>query len=163
MSICRGRYETGRNRTEEPWMIVIGLMILPRDLLIFLPFSSRTMPCVMSDAYGLTASSPGARDPIAVNSWLWNHPRCWSEPSRHKSASNFLPPPPPADERSRPTPISSSIDHDVPLSNHTSIVSRPFSQVSAADFPCSKSSGGTNSSMGDSHQSRSLFSRALMI
>ena len=34
-------------------MTVIGLMMFPRDLLIFLPASSTTMPCVISVPYGL--------------------------------------------------------------------------------------------------------------
>lgn len=65
-------------------MTVMGLRMFPRDLLIFLPASSTTIPCVMSVPYGLALfvvaeeeEGGGVVDVATdVSSWLWNHPRC---------------------------------------------------------------------------------------
>ena len=83
---------------------------------------------------------------MAVSSWLWNQPRCWSDPSRHTSAlNNPLP--------LLPTSNSSRRDHEVPLSNQTSMVSVPLRQVSlTGTSPWPTNDGGINSSIGPLHQ-----------
>ena len=45
------------------------------------PAPSTTKPCVSKAAYG---ARPSIAQP--VNNELWNQPRCWSEPSKYKSA-----------------------------------------------------------------------------
>src|SRR5471030_2013391 len=58
-----------------------GETVLPIDLDIFLPSPSTTKPCVSKALYG------GAPFNIEdVSSDEWNQPRCWSEPSRYRSA-----------------------------------------------------------------------------
>ena len=57
-------------------------------------------------------------------------------------------------------PLSANRDHELPLSNQTSIVSFPFTQIalsSSADFP-SASDGGIKSDTGPSHQYCGPFS-----
>ncbi len=60
-----------------------GSMPLPSDLLILRPSPSTVKPCVSSALYGGRPSSIEA-----VSSDEWNQPRCWSEPSRYRSAGN---------------------------------------------------------------------------
>ena len=50
---------------------------MPKDLLIFLPEPSTTKPCVRTASYGGTE-----RVPMEARSEEWNHPLCWSLPSR---------------------------------------------------------------------------------
>ncbi|MNM99969.1 hypothetical protein D3C81_1125490 [compost metagenome] len=58
-----------------------GAITLPRDLDILRPDSSTVKPWVSSSRYGawLSMAQP-------VSSDEWNQPRCWSEPSRYRSA-----------------------------------------------------------------------------
>src|SRR5471032_3657437 len=61
--------------------IFCGASVLPSDLDIFLPSPSTVKPWVSSALYG------GAPFSIEdVSSEEWNQPRCWSEPSRYRSA-----------------------------------------------------------------------------
>ena len=58
-------------------------MVLPSDFDIFRPSSSTKNPCVR------TARNGGApRVPRPTSSELWNQPRCWSLPSRYRSAGH---------------------------------------------------------------------------
>lgn len=54
--------------TLPPLMMVKGLKILPNDLLIFLSFSSRTIPWVMRVLYGATGGVLGGATATAVRS-----------------------------------------------------------------------------------------------
>ena len=54
-----------------------GETTLPKDLDCFLPFSSTTKPWVRTALYG---GRPFIA--ILVSKDDWNHPLCWSEPSR---------------------------------------------------------------------------------
>ena len=60
-----------------PMMIFLGSTTFPTDLDIFMPLSSSTNPCVKTFLYGAMPSE--ATD---VRRELWNHPLCWSLPSR---------------------------------------------------------------------------------
>ena len=61
--------------------IFCGASVLPSDFDIFLPFSSTVKPCVSSALYG---GAPFSIDEVSSDEW--NQPRCWSEPSRYRSA-----------------------------------------------------------------------------
>src|SRR5208337_4121943 len=63
-----------------------GAVALPRDLDIFRPFSSLTKPWVSTALKGATP-----RVPTASSNDEWNQPRCWSEPSKYKSAGQGRP------------------------------------------------------------------------
>jgi len=128
-----------------PLMTVNGLKTLPRLLLIFLPFSSKTIPCVMTVPYGAWAFSPSAVALIFVSRLDWNQPLCWSDPSRYTSASG-------RPSASGLTPSSLSSVHEHPESNQTSIVSSPLRHSRPSARLRSSSVGSTNSSAGPSHQ-----------
>src|SRR4030042_2417524 len=69
-------------------MISWGGMRLPNDLAIFLPRPSTTKPWVSTLLKGGFPSTH-----IAGIKEDWNHPRCWSEPSKYKAqgkSSSFL-------------------------------------------------------------------------
>ena len=55
--------------------------MLPSDFDILRPFSSTVKPCVSTPLYGACPFCA-----TEVSSELWNQPRCWSEPSRYRSA-----------------------------------------------------------------------------
>ena len=97
-------------------MMSCGAMILPSDLDILRPFSSTTKPCVNKPLYGARSLMA-----IDVNNEDWNQPRCWSEPSRYKSAGSV------SSSRSR-----STAKCVVPESNQTSKVSRTALYCSAS-------------------------------
>ena len=64
-----------------PWITMRGYTAFPKNLLISKPSSSSTNPCVITLEYRalpLVAT--------LVSKELWNHPWCWSVPSRYKSA-----------------------------------------------------------------------------
>ncbi|MNY19839.1 hypothetical protein D3C86_1532930 [compost metagenome] len=54
---------------------------MPSDLDILRPFSSTTKPWVSRPRYG---AWPSMAAPVSKEEW--NQPRCWSEPSRYRSA-----------------------------------------------------------------------------
>src|SRR3990167_8775408 len=58
-----------------------GATTLPFDLLILWPLPSTTNPCVSN---ALKGARPLMAQPVSRLDW--NQPRCWSEPSRYKSA-----------------------------------------------------------------------------
>src|SRR5574343_1725078 len=58
-----------------------GAMTLPLDLDILWPLPSTTKPCVSRALYG---ARPSMAQPESSEDW--NQPRCWSEPSRYRSA-----------------------------------------------------------------------------
>src|SRR5215207_1934103 len=62
-------------------MISCGRITLPTDFDIFRPSRSIRNPCV-------STSRNGGRPRVAspTSSELWNQPRCWSLPSRYRSA-----------------------------------------------------------------------------
>lgn len=65
-----------------------------------------------------------------------NHPRCWSRPSRYKSAGAVIP------------LWCNTLYHDAPLSNHTSMVSVPFVYLACKWLRL----GGRSSERGRDHQ-----------
>src|SRR5690349_5710736 len=92
--------------------------MLPSDFDILRPLPSTVKPCVSSAWYGGTPSSMQE-----TSSDEWNQPRCWSEPSRYRSAGNC--------ESARCEPRS-TVKCVEPESNHTSSVSRPLSYCPAS-------------------------------
>src|SRR3546814_18378571 len=79
---------------------------LPSDFDILRPCSSTVNPCVRHCLYGAALSIA-----MPVSSDDWNQPRCWSEPSRYRSAG-------------LPRPRSSStVSWVTPESNQTSRMS----------------------------------------
>ena len=87
-------------------------MTFPTDFDIFLPLASTTKPWVSTWRYG--ALCLVATD---VSRELWNHPRCWSLPSRYMSAGH--------DRSSR---CSSTAAWLTPESNQTSRMSSSLSK-----------------------------------
>ncbi|MCY1360461.1 hypothetical protein D9M69_470880 [compost metagenome] len=69
---------------SEPSLLLISCGSMPflSDLLILMPLASTVKPCVSRPLYGARSSSMQA-----ISSDEWNHPRCWSWPSRYRSAS----------------------------------------------------------------------------
>ena len=63
-----------------------GAVTLPSDFDILRPCSSSTKPWVSTALNGATP-----RVPTASSSEDWNQPRCWSEPSRYRSAGQGRP------------------------------------------------------------------------
>jgi hypothetical protein len=120
-------------------MTCSGSTTLPMLLLILMPFSSSTNPCVSTFLYGATPS-----DATEVRRLLWNQPRCWSLPSRYRSAGKLR------FGRALTTP-----DQLEPLSNQTSIVSVPFCHWSAS----AAREGGRRSASSSSNQASLPFSR----
>src|SRR5476649_2384185 len=94
--------------------IFCGASVLPSDLDIFLPSPSTVKPCVNRALYG---GAPFSIDDVSSDEW--NQPRCWSEPSRYRSAgkASCLP--------CEPCPCGppSTVWWVVPESNQTSSVS----------------------------------------
>src|SRR5665648_622525 len=91
----------------EVAMMSSGDTTLPSDLDILRPSPSTMKPCVS------TALNGGASyAPTLVSSEDWNHPRCWSEPSRYSSAGRC------SSER-----VSRTAVCETPLSHHTSTMS----------------------------------------
>src|ERR1700730_10865641 len=95
-----------------------GSTPLPSDFDILRPSPSTVKPCVSSALYG---GGPSSME--AVSNDEWNHPRCWSEPSRYKSAGNC------SESACEPRSTCQCV---VPESNHTSSVSRFFSYMLAS-------------------------------
>src|SRR5690606_8016412 len=97
-----------------------GATTLPTDLLILRPCPSTTKPWVSSALYG---GRPYSMQPVSSDEW--NQPRCWSEPSRYRSAGHA--------SSSACEPLTawswppSTVACVVPESNQTSSVSRFFS------------------------------------
>ena len=92
-------------------MTFCGRITLPSDFDILRPFSSTVKPWVSTPLYGAWPFC--ATD---VSSELWNQPRCWSEPSRYRSAGVRI--------------SGNSCDTqwcDTPESTHTSMMSVTFS------------------------------------
>ena len=68
-------------RFLPPSITNLGSTTFPRLLDILCPFSSNTKPCVRMVLYG---AAPFAATDVSRDDW--NHPLCWSEPSRYTSA-----------------------------------------------------------------------------
>src|SRR6478609_7489634 len=76
---------THQRHTSAPWVFIRSstLMVLPSLLLILWPFLSTMKPWVSTVLNGdLPCSATDG------SSECWNQPRCWSEPSRYRSAGN---------------------------------------------------------------------------
>src|SRR5471030_117496 len=102
-----------------------GETVLPIDLDIFLPSPSTTKPCVSKALYG------GAPFNIEeVSSDEWNQPRCWSEPSRYRSAGHL--------RSGLPSSVKTCVQ---PESNQTSRMSVTWSKSSALYLLPRKRSG----------------------
>ena len=99
---------THRRRMSAPYLSLTscGAVTLPSDLDILRPCSSITKPCVST---ALNGARP--RVPTASSSEEWNQPRCWSVPSRYRSAGQGRP---------RASSTKAWVE---PLSNHTSTMS----------------------------------------
>ncbi|MNN47587.1 hypothetical protein D3C81_1620150 [compost metagenome] len=112
-----------------------GSMVLPSDLDILRPFSSTVKPCVSSSRYGawLSMAQP-------VSSEEWNQPRCWSEPSRYRSARGPVSWPMLCEPRS-------TCQWVVPESNQTSRVSAILSYWPASSPSSSAASSLNQASM----------------
>src|SRR3546814_12830582 len=108
-------------------------MTLPTDLLILRPWPSTTKPCVSSPLYG---GWPYSMQPVSSDEW--NQPRCWSEPSRYRSAgqASSAPCEPPSAWSLPPSTLACV----VPASNQPSSVSRFFSYWSASSSSSSRGS-----------------------
>src|SRR5512134_1802253 len=87
-----------------------GAMTFPFDLLIASPLPSTTNPWVRTPRYGAACLVP-----TAASSVEWNHPRCWSDPSRYRSTG--------VPRFSFP---SQTHAYETPESNHTSRMSVSF-------------------------------------
>ena len=84
LRVVGGRRPTGAaRRRRASFMTFCGATTLPSDLDILRPFSSTVKPWVSTPWYGA-----GPSGPREVSSELWNQPRCWSEPSRYRSAGS---------------------------------------------------------------------------
>ena len=79
---------THRRRMSAPYCFITswGAVTLPRDFDILRPCSSSTKPCVSTALKGATPFVP-----TDSSSEEWNQPRCWSDPSRYKSAGKGRP------------------------------------------------------------------------
>ena len=91
----------------EVFTTVSSGTMLPMDLDILLPFSSNRKPWV-------STASNGARPRVPHDSSneVWNQPRCWSDPSKYRSAGHF--------NSGRCSRTNECVD---PESNHTSTIS----------------------------------------
>ncbi|MNM99786.1 hypothetical protein D3C81_1123550 [compost metagenome] len=112
-----------------------GSMVLPSDLDILRPFSSTVKPWVSSSRYG---AWPSMAQPVSKDEW--NQPRCWSEPSRYRSARGPVAWPMSCEPRS-------TCQWVVPESNHTSRVSVILSYCSASAPSSSAASSLNQASM----------------
>ena len=95
-----------------------GDTTLPRDLDCFLPFSSTTKPWVRTALYGALPFIA-----MLVSNDDWNHPLCWSEPSKYRSATTPL-----------ENLFSETVEWVTPESNQTSKVSRVFIYFEASSI-----------------------------
>src|SRR6185312_2857546 len=108
-------------------MTSCGAVVLPSDLLIFLPSPSRVKPCVNTLLYG-------AKPLVAQlsSSEEWNQPRCWSEPSRYIEAGKL--------NHGHFCLLRSTQACVVPLSNQTSRISSTLRHWPACSTPSRKRS-----------------------
>ncbi len=114
-----------------------GSMPFPRDLDIFLPSPSTTKPCVNTFLYGafpFVATDVKRED--------WNHPLCWSEPSRYRSDGHL-----------NSGRISRTAAWLEPESNHTSIISVSFLNLCEPHFSHFISLGNISSALFLNHAS----------
>src|SRR5262245_26063254 len=79
MSFSYESEATHQRQTSPPYTLSRSSTssVLPTDLDILRPSLSTMNPCVRSVLYGARPDTP-----TLVVSEDWNHPRCWSEPSR---------------------------------------------------------------------------------